>query len=98
MPVVLGRSPVMTLERDGLQSGAWQWALVNSVPARGQAVDVRRLRLRVPAEAADPVVQVVDGDEQDVELAAFRPAPTRMTDGPKKRRARCTSKGHVRGI
>ena len=32
MPVVEGRRPVMRLLRDGLQSGAWQWALVKSVP------------------------------------------------------------------
>ena len=66
MPVVDGRRPVSTLVRDGLHSGAWQWALVNSVPRGGQPVDVRRLGLRVPSEAADPVVQVVDRDEEDV--------------------------------
>ena len=32
MPVEPGRRPVRTLDRDGLHSGAWQWALVNSVP------------------------------------------------------------------
>ena len=32
MPVVDGRSPVMTEVREGLHSGDWQWALVNSVP------------------------------------------------------------------
>jgi len=32
MPVVDGRSPSITLVREGLQIGAWQWALVNSVP------------------------------------------------------------------
>ena len=36
--------------------------------AGGELVDVRRLRLRVAAERADPVVQVVEGDEQDVGL------------------------------
>src|SRR6516164_6269648 len=34
MPVVVGRSPVSTLEREGLHSGAWQCALVKSVPRR----------------------------------------------------------------
>ena len=34
--------------------------------ALGQPVDVRRPDLRMPAQAADPVVLVVDRDEQDV--------------------------------
>ena len=34
----------------------------------GQAVDVGCLGLRVTAEATDPVVQVVDGDKEDVRL------------------------------
>ena len=32
----------------------------------GQCIHVRRLDLGVAAEAADPVVQIVDRDEQDV--------------------------------
>ena len=47
-----------------------------------QAVDVGRFRLRVPAEVADPVVLVIDGDEEDVgffggveEAAAEESAP-----------------------
>ena len=32
MPVVEGRSPVIKLVREGLHNGAWQWALVKSVP------------------------------------------------------------------
>ena len=32
MPVVEGRKPVKRLLREGLQSGDWQWALLNSVP------------------------------------------------------------------
>ena len=38
----------------------------------GKAVDVRRLRLRVAAQAADPVVQVVNGDEEDVRPVGLR--------------------------
>lgn len=34
--------------------------------ASGEAVDVRGLDLRMAAEAADPVVLVVDGEEEDV--------------------------------
>ena len=37
MPVEEGRRPVSRLERDGLQSGDWQWAFVNSVPRRASA-------------------------------------------------------------
>ncbi|EGF29376.1 hypothetical protein RBWH47_04740 [Rhodopirellula baltica WH47] len=33
---------------------------------RREAIDVWRLRLRVPTEAADPVVQVIDRDQQDI--------------------------------
>ena len=32
MPVVYGSKPVIRLERDGEQMGAWQCSLVNSVP------------------------------------------------------------------
>src|SRR5262249_45248461 len=31
-----------------------------------EPINVRRLRLRMPAQAADPVVLVVDGDEEDI--------------------------------
>ena len=31
-----------------------------------QPINVRRLHLRIPAETADPIVQVINGDEQDV--------------------------------
>ncbi len=34
--------------------------------ARGQPIQMRRLRQGVAAQVADPVVLVVDGDEQDV--------------------------------
>jgi hypothetical protein len=33
---------------------------------RREGIDVRRLRLRVAAEAADPIVQVIDRDEEHV--------------------------------
>jgi hypothetical protein len=36
--------------------------------AAGDAVEVGRPHLLVAAEVVDPVVQVVDGDEQDVRL------------------------------
>lgn len=37
----------------------------------GQPVDVRRLGLRVTTKTADPVVQIVDRNEQDIGLRTF---------------------------
>ena len=34
--------------------------------AGGQRVDVRRLDLRMPAITTEPVIQIVDRDEQDI--------------------------------
>ena len=36
--------------------------------ARREAVDIGRLRQRMSAESADPIVLIVDGDEDDVRL------------------------------
>lgn len=36
--------------------------------SRSKAVDVGRESLRVAAEASDPVVKIIDGDEEDVGL------------------------------
>jgi hypothetical protein len=58
----------MRLTREGLQMGAWQWALgigEDDTPG-SEAVDIGGGRLRVSSEASDPVVQVVDGDEEDI--------------------------------
>jgi len=41
-------------------------------PARRECVDVRRLDLRMPVQAADPIIQVVDGDDEDVGLVGGR--------------------------
>ena len=35
-------------------------------PPRRQSINVRGLHQRVPTEAADPVVLVINGDEEDV--------------------------------
>ena len=40
--------------------------------AARQAIDVRRARLRVAGQVADPVVQVVDGDEENVRRPVLR--------------------------
>ena len=63
--------PLIRAARDGLQTGAAQYERVNATPASGELVEVRRLRLLV-AEEADPVAQVVDGDEEDVGLVRRR--------------------------
>lgn len=34
--------------------------------ASNQPIDVRRLRVRVPSKAAAPVIQIIDGNEQNV--------------------------------
>ena len=40
--------------------------VVESNSAAGQLIDVRRLGLGVPSQTTNPVIEVVDGDEQDV--------------------------------
>ena len=40
--------------------------LLKEHPTPGQRVNVWGLGLRVPAEAADPVIQVINGKEQDI--------------------------------
>ena len=40
-------------------------------PAFGKTVHVRSLHLRMPAEGADPIVEVVNGYEQYVRLSAL---------------------------
>ena len=52
-------------------------------PRAARRVDVRRLRLRMAAQIADPVVQVIDGDEQDVRPAlGGRDKGQRLTNVP----------------
>jgi len=34
--------------------------------ARRESIDARRFDLRVTAEAADPIVEIIDRDEEDV--------------------------------
>ena len=49
--------------------------------AGGKFVDVRGLRHRVAAEVADPVILVVDGDEEDVRLAGLRRLGLEQAEG-----------------
>lgn len=44
--------------------------------SRGEGVDVRRLRLRMSAEASDPIVQIVDSEKKYV-WSGFRSAGER---------------------
>ena len=52
--------------RDGLHSGAEACALVNSIPRSANRVDAGRPGLGMPAEHADPVIQVVYRDKENV--------------------------------
>jgi len=53
--------------------GIAKWRLTMRVgeqrAACGELVDVRCFHVRMPAETADPVVLVIDGEEKDVRLA-----------------------------
>ena len=49
--------------------------------APGERVDVRRERLRVTVEDADPVVQIVDRDDEDIRAGAARLSTARATRG-----------------
>lgn len=66
MPVDDGRRPVMREVRDGLQRGGLAVGVGEGGAAFGEAVEVGGFHLRVAAEGGDPVVEVVDGDEEDV--------------------------------
>ena len=40
--------------------------VVEEHPPCREPINVRCLCLRVPAHAADPVIEIIDGDEQDI--------------------------------
>ena len=56
----------MTTARGGLHDAPAPIGVVKQYSARREPIEVRRLRLRMPAEAADPVVEVVHREKQDV--------------------------------
>ena len=62
----------MTTARGGLHDAPAPIGVVKQYSARREPIEVRRLRLRMPAEAADPVVEVVHRDEEDVGLPGGR--------------------------
>jgi hypothetical protein len=66
MPVVEVRSPVKSAVREGLHSGAGAVRVGEEDAAAGERVDVGSTYAGVAAQAAQPVVHVVDGDQQDV--------------------------------
>jgi hypothetical protein len=45
--------------------------VVETHPTRGEAVDVRSQCLRMPVEVLDPVIEVVDGNNEDVGRSGF---------------------------
>ena len=68
MPVVEGRMPLMKAVRDGLQSGAGHCALRKVTPRAASLSRLGVLACGVAGHRADPVVQVIGDDEQDVGL------------------------------
>lgn len=75
----------------GIARGRRAVGVAKQHPAGGQAVEVRRQRLRMPAEAADPVAQIVERDEENV-----GPALRRQCMAAKERRDRkkCQERFH----
>ena len=54
------------LAREGLHTGDWQCALLQEHAPCREPINVRCFCLRMPAHAADPVIEIIDGDEQDI--------------------------------
>ena len=51
--------------------GCLTMRVVETHPTRGEAVDVRSQCLRMPVEVLDPVIEVVDGNNEDVGRSGF---------------------------
>ena len=54
----------MTAVREGLQSGAM--GLLKEHAPFGKSIDIGCLGLRVSSKTTDPIVQIIDGNEQNV--------------------------------
>ena len=67
------RNKALLAVRDDLQSKIDTWHQAHA----GQSIDVRRAHLWVSAETADPVVQVVNRDEQHIGALGHRLAKGR---------------------
>ena len=66
MPVVVGRSPVQMEARDGLADRGVAVGVGEKDATFREGVDVRGIGIRVPPEAADPVIEIVDREEKKI--------------------------------
>ena len=65
-------------------------------PSCGEGIDVRCLGLRMATEATDPVVEVIDGDEQDVRSFSRKATDCRCKENAKAQKSRLVkSCGHT---
>ena len=64
--------------------------------ALAQRIDVRRLGLWMPAKTTNPVVEVIDGDEQDVRPFSRKATDCRCKENAKAQKSRLVkSCGHT---
>ena len=54
----------------------------------GERIDMRCLGLRMTTEATDPVVEVIDGDEQDVRSFSRKATDCRCKENAKAQKSR----------
>ena len=67
MPERCGESPVKIAVREGLHEGA-ALSVIKQNARRGQPIQIRSTRLGMTAETADPIIQVIHRNEEDVGL------------------------------
>ncbi len=67
-PRAMRRTPTKNRRARWIARGRRAVGIREQHPALRQPVKVRRLGLRMPAETADPVIQIVHSDEEDVRL------------------------------
>lgn len=61
--------------------------------AFGEAIDVRREGLRMALEAPDPVVEIIDSDEQDVGFLRQRRGAEKMSKRQERRKCMAVGVG-----
>lgn len=71
IPVVEGCRPVMVCGARGIASGQRTVISRKGEGLRRQAVEVRRLGLRMPAEGLDPIIKIIDRNEENIGPRAF---------------------------
>ena len=65
-------------------------------PSCGEGIDIGCLGLRMATEATDPVVEVIDGDEQDVRSFSRKATDCRCKENAKGQKSRLVkSCGHT---